>query len=111
MNESIRAGQQMWSYMASEVFQNRYLVAANYLRNCSHILEVGACSTPITRYLRGAHESVTVVDPLVEPVHLFSGRAHAGHPVMAASAVAFPADLDRRFWQTYSDRLAACCPD
>ena len=54
--------------MASEVFQIRYLVAANYLRNCHHILEVGGCSTPITNYLRGAHESVTVVDPLVEPM-------------------------------------------
>ena len=68
MMETIRSQQQVWSYMASEVFQTRYLVAANYLRNCRHILEVGACSTPITRYLRGAHESVTVVDPLVEPV-------------------------------------------
>ena len=54
--------------MASEVFQIRYLVAANYLRNCNHILEIGGCSTPITNYLRGAHESVTVVDPLVEPM-------------------------------------------
>ena len=69
MNEAIRAERQQWDYMASEVFQIRYLVAANYLRNCSHILEVGGCSTPITNYLRGAHESVTVVDPLVEPMH------------------------------------------
>ena len=68
MNESIRSKQQVWSYMACEVFQTRYLVAANYLRNCNHILEVGGCSTPITNYLRGAHESVTVVDPLVEPM-------------------------------------------
>jgi hypothetical protein len=68
MNQTIRARQQVWSYMASEVFQNRYLVAAHYLRNCSHILEVGGCSTPVTNYLRGAHDSVTVVDPLVEPL-------------------------------------------
>ncbi len=68
MNEAIRSKQQVWSYMASEVFQIRYLVAAHYLRNCRHILEVGGCSTPITNYLRGAHDSVTVVDPLVEPM-------------------------------------------
>jgi hypothetical protein len=68
MNETVQARQQVWSYMASEVFQNRYLVAANYLRNCSHILEVGGCSTPVTNYLRGEHASVTVVDPLVEPL-------------------------------------------
>ena len=54
--------------MTSEVFQTRYLVAARYLRNCSHILEVGGCSTPITSFLQGAHESVTVVDPLVVPL-------------------------------------------
>jgi hypothetical protein len=54
--------------MATEAFQSRYLVAAHHLRNCSHVLEVGGCSTPITNYLRGAHESVTVVDPLVEPM-------------------------------------------
>lgn len=68
MNDTIRAGQQQWSYMASEVFQSRYLVAANYLRSCTDILEVGGCSTPITNYLRGAHDSVTVVDPFVEPL-------------------------------------------
>jgi hypothetical protein len=68
MNETIQAKQQQWSYMASDVFQTRYLVAAKYLRNCNHILEVGGCSTPISNYLRGAHESVTVVDPLVEPM-------------------------------------------
>src|SRR5688572_544858 len=68
MNETIRPNQQVWSYMASEVFQSRYHVAANYLRNCKHILEVGGCSTPLTNYLRGTHESVTVVDPLVEPM-------------------------------------------
>jgi len=68
MNATIRPEQQVWSYMASEVFQSRYHVAANYLRNCNHILEVGGCSTPITNYLRGTHESVTVVDPLVDPM-------------------------------------------
>ena len=68
MNETTRSGQEQWSYMASEVFQLRYLVAANYLRNCKHILEIGGCSSPMTNYLRGAHESVTVVDPLVEPL-------------------------------------------
>jgi hypothetical protein len=66
--ETLRSKQQVWSYMASEVFQTRYLVAAHYLRNCDHILEVGGCSTPITNYLQGAHASVTVVDPLVEPL-------------------------------------------
>ena len=55
MNETTRSGQEQWSYMASEVFQLRYLVAANYLRNCKHILEIGGCSTPMTNYLRGAH--------------------------------------------------------
>ena len=54
--------------MTSEVFQTRYLIAARYLRNCRHILEVGGCSTPITNYLHGPHDSVTVVDPLVEPL-------------------------------------------
>jgi hypothetical protein len=64
----LKAQQRVWSYMASEAFQTRYLVAAHHLRHCSHILEVGGCSTPITNYLHGAHASVTVVDPLVEPL-------------------------------------------
>jgi hypothetical protein len=68
MDETVRSRQQVWNYMASEVFQARYLVAASYLRHCSHILEIGGCSTPITNYLRDAHASVTVVDPLVEPM-------------------------------------------
>jgi hypothetical protein len=67
MNDTLRARQQ-WDYLASEAFQTRYLAAANYLRHCTHILEVGGCTTPITNYLRGVHDSVTVVDPLVEPL-------------------------------------------
>src|SRR5688572_23952437 len=81
MNESeapqIRAQQRVWSYMASEAFQTRYLVAAHHVRHCSHILEVGGCSTPITNYLHGTHASVTVVDPLVEPLE---ANTLNGHP-------------------------------
>ena len=64
-----RYKKQEWDYLVSEVFQSRHLVAAYYLRNCSHILEVGGYKTPITNYLYGEHESVTVVDPRIEPFH------------------------------------------
>jgi len=56
-----------WKYLESKSFQERYIFAAKYLKNCKNILEVGGYKTPITNFLQGNHKSVTVVDPLIDP--------------------------------------------
>lgn len=57
-----------WNYLASEVFQVRYAIAAHYLRECKHVIEIGGYKTPIDGFLTHKYESVTVLDPLVEPL-------------------------------------------
>ena len=52
-------------YLCSEAAQSRSVIAAHLLRECPHVLELGGFKTPITLYLTGRHESVTVVDPLM----------------------------------------------
>ncbi|MDP9171003.1 MAG: hypothetical protein M3N54_10335 [Acidobacteriota bacterium] len=56
-----------WNYLASEVFRVRSVIAAHYLRGCRHVIEIGGYKTPIDQFLTHDCESVTVVDPLVEP--------------------------------------------
>lgn len=53
-------------YLITEAAQCRYVIAAHFLRECSHVIEIGGFKTPITQYLTGTHESVTVYDPLMQ---------------------------------------------
>lgn len=52
-------------YLTTEAAQTRCVIAAHFVRDCPHVVEIGGFSTPITMYLTGAHESVTVFDPLM----------------------------------------------
>lgn len=56
-----------WKYLESDPFKARQILAAHHLKDCKNILEVGGYKTPITQFLQGYHESVTVVDPLAKP--------------------------------------------
>lgn len=58
-----------WKYLESEPFYSRHILAAYHLKGCKNILEVGGYKTPITQFLQGDHESVTVVDPLAKPYY------------------------------------------
>ncbi len=55
----------------------RQVLAAYYVRDCPHVVEIGGYKVPITKYLLGSHESVTVVDPQVDPFEadVWNGRA------------------------------------
>ena len=56
-----------WSYLASEVFQQRCVLAANWLKECRTILDVGGYKTPINRFLtHDSRASVTVIDPRIK---------------------------------------------
>lgn len=52
-------------YLCSEAAQSRCVLAAHYLRECPHVIEIGGFKTPLTLFLSGPHKSVTVVDPLM----------------------------------------------
>ncbi len=52
-------------YLYSEAAQSRCVIAAHAVRHCPHVVEIGGFTTPITLFLTGHHESVTVMDPLM----------------------------------------------
>lgn len=51
------------NYLLSEAAQSRYILAAHYVRDCPHVVEIGGFKTPITRYLTTTPSSVLVLDP------------------------------------------------
>ena len=52
-------------YLVTDAAQSRCVIAAHFLRDCPHVIEIGGFKTPITLYLTGKHRSVTVIDPLM----------------------------------------------
>lgn len=54
-----------WEYLLTPAFQARYALAANYVRDCSVVVEVGAWKNCIADYLQRNHP-VIVIDPLAE---------------------------------------------
>jgi hypothetical protein len=60
-----------WSYLTSEPFKLRYVLAAHFVRACPDVIEIGGYKTPIDYYLTGYHTSVTVLDPLIQ---VYSGK-------------------------------------
>ena len=63
-------------YLATEAAQTRCVIAAWFVRDCPHVVEIGGFRTPISLYLTGTHESVTVFDPLM--------RDHEAHSLNGA---------------------------
>ncbi len=53
------------NYLLSEGAKARYVLAAHYVRDQAHIVEIGGFKTPITAFLTRVPERVLVVDPLI----------------------------------------------
>lgn len=64
-------------YLSTEAAQTRCVLAAHFVRDCPHVVEIGGFRTPISLYLTGAHESVTVLDPLMRE---YEARSLNGAP-------------------------------
>ncbi len=59
--EEIRAGSKFWGYLDTEALRTRYVLAAHFVRQCRHIIEIGGYrENVITGFLHGCHETVTV---------------------------------------------------
>lgn len=54
------------NYLLTEALQTRYVIAADQLKSCDHIVEIGCFQTPIYNFLTFTPKSVTVIDPLTE---------------------------------------------
>ncbi|CAN5242449.1 hypothetical protein BH10PSE7_BH10PSE7_36350 [soil metagenome] len=55
----------------------RQVLAAHFLRDCPHVLEIGGHLRPVTAYLTHHPRSVTVIDPKVIP---YESETLGGHP-------------------------------
>jgi hypothetical protein len=67
----IEAGKRFWGYLDTEPFQARYVLAAHFVRESRHVVEIGGYRrNVITSFLTGHHESVTVysLDAEFEPL-------------------------------------------
>ena len=68
--DEIRAGRKFWGYLDTEALRTRYVLAAHFVRECRHVVEVGGYrGNVITSFLRGQHEQVLVfsLDEEFEP--------------------------------------------
>lgn len=69
--DEIRAGRKFWGYLDTEALRTRYVLAAHFVRECRHVIEIGGYrGNVITSFLRGQHEQVTVfsLDEEFEPL-------------------------------------------
>lgn len=64
-------------YLTTEAAQTRCVIAAHFVRDCPHVVEIGGFKTPVSLYLAGGHESVTVFDPLMSD---YEARSLNGRP-------------------------------
>lgn len=64
-------------YLVTEAAQTRCVIAAHFVRDCAHVVEIGGFKTPISLYLTGRHDSVTVFDPLMND---YQARTLNGKP-------------------------------
>lgn len=55
-----------WKYLWSEAFKSRSVLAAYFVRNCKHIVEIGGYKTPISSFL-SPDKKVLVLDPRTDP--------------------------------------------
>jgi len=65
--------------LLTDALRARQVLAAWYIRHCRHIIEVGGWRNPISEYSVGAHETITVIDPLIDDLASSDGRAIVRH--------------------------------
>jgi len=83
-----------WKYLETKPFQSRYAIAAWLLKDCKQILEIGGYRTPVTDFLYGDHEQITVADPKMEEYH---ATEHRGKPCKVDHySSRYPVDIELR---------------
>ena len=64
-----RASYSHYNHLLTEAAQARYVLAAHYVEDCAHIVEIGGSRTPITRFVKRPPESILVLDPKMQAFH------------------------------------------
>ncbi len=68
LDESVEPEPRSWAYLQTPGFQSRQALAAWLVESFEHVVEIGGYRSPISRFLRRAPRSVTIIDPLVQPL-------------------------------------------
>jgi hypothetical protein len=66
LSDATREGGDL-AHLAGPAAALRQVLAAHFLRDCAHVLEIGGYKTPITGFLTHAPQSVTSIDPKTDP--------------------------------------------
>jgi len=66
-----------WLYLETLPFKSRVILAANWLQDCDHILDIGGYRTPIYHYLDPKNK-VVVIDPRIDDRALMNWEAIKG---------------------------------
>ena len=81
----------VWSYLEGRAFWLRYVLAANFVKDCSAVIEIGGAKTPVDLFLTGDHNSVIVLDPFIS--ESYSNTLH-GRPCSVSHIRARFQDVD-----------------
>lgn len=57
------------SYLLGPAAQSRHILAAHFVKDCEHVVEIGGFKSPITGFLTHIPKSVLVLDPLIREYH------------------------------------------
>lgn len=60
-----------WEYLQNPVLQVRQVLAAHFLREYRHIVEIGGYKNPMTRFVTHEFDELVVIDPLIEKYEAF----------------------------------------
>jgi len=84
-------------YLLTDAAQARYVLAAHYVRDCRHIVEIGGYKTPITKFITKVPDSILVLDPQVDEFHadaLYGEPCRVDHMAMPFQDYGFEAPAD-----------------
>lgn len=59
----------LFGYLLTDAAQARYVLAAHYVRDCDHIVEIGGYKVPITNFVTTVPKSILVLDPATDAFH------------------------------------------
>ncbi len=87
----------LFGYLLTEAAQARYILAAHYVRDCDHIVEIGGYKAPITKFVTTVPKSILVLDPKTDEFHsdsLYGKPCRVDHLATTFQEHAFEAEKD-----------------
>lgn len=98
----------VWDYLNDPALRVRQVIAAHFLRDCCHIMEIGGFENPVTFHLQHHPDEVLVLDPLIQPL---AQDELGGQPCRVRHLAVSISDFDFGPWLTKPFGLVFCGMD